>query len=166
MDVFEFFSAEHDLTERKLRNLAENYFNWTREQVFDGIKEACDHIRGHLDKEEELLLEKLQGKGTTTRHLEELAHDKQSLLGEIENLVMVHVDEPGYDEYLKSLHSRFVEHVQRCRRAFDHIKKHADKKQLDEINEELNELIVHSVGYNYIQPQEHQSHPRTYPPHP
>lgn len=165
MDVFEFFSAEHELIERKLRNLAQNYFNWTREQVFDGVKECCDHIRGHLDKEEELLLDKLQRKGITSRLLEELAHDRQSMLDDIENLVMVHVDEPGYDEYLKSLHNRFADHIGHCKRSFDHIKKHGDQKDLERINEELKELIVHSVGYNYIQPHEHQNHPPLHPPH-
>ncbi len=46
MNIFEYFAEEERDIEHKLDALVKNYEVWTREMVFDRVKEVCDEIMG------------------------------------------------------------------------------------------------------------------------
>jgi hypothetical protein len=155
MDIFEYLEAEHSEIELKLKEIINNYPNWSRERVFDAVKVVCDDIRGHLKKQKFLLLDNIVDDVTKIKSLlDECNKDREKIEQEIGQLVMVHVDEPGYDEYLKNLFIVIEQHVTFTQRLYKTIKQVVSSKNLDRVNAQLQEMIHHSVDFNILQPQE------------
>ncbi len=152
MDIFEYLTAETTDIEEKLVELTNNYATWSREKVFDRVKLICDAITGHLKKQEHLLLKNLSPSASTTGILEECQKDRAGVEEEIGQLVMVHVDEPGYAEYLANLLKVIERHITFSKRLYQSLRGHADKVEMKDINSELNDMVLHTTDYNSIQP--------------
>jgi hypothetical protein len=110
MELFEYLKEEDQIIEDKLNDLIKNFQAKTREEIFDSVKVLCDLIRAIVDKKSTLVTAKLSNIGVEAPLKEEAINDRQTLLEEIESLVMVHVDEPGFDDLLKNLHKRYHSH--------------------------------------------------------
>lgn len=151
MNIFEYFDEEERDIEAKLEALNANYEIWTREQVFDKVKEVCDAIMGHLKKQNALLLNNIKGVPALAGMLADAQKDHLKVQDEIGQLVEVHVDEPGYDEYLKNLLVVLEEHIEFSKRLYENIDKSVNPQDLDNLNAQFNNLILHSTDFNALQ---------------
>ncbi len=151
MDIFEYFDEERTDLEAKLKELTDNYSTWTREQVFDRVKLICDGIMAHLKKQQSLLLDNLTPSDKLAKSTQECMIDRQKVEDEIGQLVMVHVDEPAYDEYLSNLLKVLEEHISFSKRFYKQVRDLADPADLTKINTNLKDMILHSAEYNAIQ---------------
>lgn len=151
MDIFSYLAAEHKDIEEKLIELTDNYTTWTREQVFDRVKLICDAIMGHLKKQENLLLNNLTKTEDLQPLLEECQKDRAKVEEEIGQLVMVHVDEPAYEEYLSNLLKVIEEHITFSKKFYRALKEKADAGELTNINNQLKDMVLHTSEYNTIQ---------------
>jgi hypothetical protein len=151
MNVFEYFAEEEQHMEQSLAELIANYEIWSREQVFDAVKVICDSIKGHLKKQSILLLSKLEGSAQRTGLLDEARNDHDRIEEEIGQLVEVHVDEPNYDEYLRNLLKALKQHIAFSKRLYGGVQRSVSKPELDRLNEEFSNVILHSTDFNYLQ---------------
>lgn len=152
MDIFEYFDEEHADIEAKLKEVTENYNSWTREQVFDRVKLICDAIMGHLKKQQNLLLDNLTPSAQLTSLMQDCQKDRFKVEEEIGQLVMVHVDEPAYQEYLSHLLKVIEEHIAFSRGFYQKLRSFAQKSDLNDVNSKLKDMVLHSADYNAIQP--------------
>jgi hypothetical protein len=152
MNIFEYFGEEeHDIDE-KLIDVTANYGAWTREQVFDQVKMICDQIMGHMKKQTMLLLENLdQANPDLAVILQSFKKDHLKVEDEIGQLTQVHVDEPGYDEYLRNLLQVFEEHIRFSQNLYHEITEKAPQGEIVKLNAQFNNVILHSTDFNSLQ---------------
>lgn len=153
MDIFEYLAEEHNDIEEKLIELTDNYETWSREKIFDHVKVVCDAIMGHLKKQQNILLNNLAQTPDLTALLKDASADRRKVEDEIGQLVMVHVDEPGYQEYLSNLLRVIEEHIQFSKSFYANLKQNANPAELKKINDSLKEMVLHTSEYNAIQTQ-------------
>jgi hypothetical protein len=150
MNVLEYFRDEHAVIEKELDSLLQHYSGWTREQVFDEVKLLCDAINGHLKKEEELLLLNIADNSALQEELNTSKADRVRVKDEIGQLISVHVDEPGFPEFLRNLQEKFTEHSKFCEALCNSIETHAKKSELAHIDSQLQHILVSAAGYNNL----------------
>lgn len=153
MDIFEYLVEEHKDIEEKLIELTDNYTVWSREQVFDRVKVVCDAIIGHLKKQENILLNNLTKTADLMPLLKECQVDRAKVEEEIGQLVMVHVDEPGYEEYLSNLLAVIEEHIKFSKVFYAKLQSNANPAEIKKINADLKDMVLHTSEYNAIQTQ-------------
>ncbi len=153
MDIFEYLAEEHNDIEEKLIELTDNYETWSREKIFDHVKVVCDAIMGHLKKQQNILLNNLTQSTDIAPYLKDAQADRKKVEDEIGQLVMVHVDEPGYQEYLSNLLKVIEAHISFSKSFYGTLKEHANPAELKKINDSLKEMVLHTSEYNAIQTQ-------------
>jgi len=152
MNIFDYFAEEETDIENKLAELTKNYEVWTREHVFDRVKEVCDAIMGHLKKQSLLLLNNITGGSAELRALfAEAQKDHMKVQEEIGQLVEVHVDEPNYDEYLRNLLNVLQEHIVFSKRLYAGVQENMSKQELDNLNAQFSNMILHATDFNTLQ---------------
>jgi hypothetical protein len=153
MDIFAFLEEEVIDIEKKLNELRDHYSDWSREHVFDRVKLICDAIGAHIKKEKSLLVDNVDVTSSEiTTLMTEYNKDRAELTEEVGQLVMVHVDEPEYQECLAKLLKVVEEHVAFSRKFYAKLKEHMTQSQLDLSNQQLSDVVHHSVDFNTIQP--------------
>jgi len=152
MNIFEYFAEEESDIERKLHELTKNYEMWTREQVFDRVKEVCDAIMGHLKKQSLLILQNFTPGTEELRNLFREAQEDHMLVNEeIGQLVEVHVDEPNYDEGLRNLLAVVEKHVAFSKRLYSGLQANLSKQDLDNLNAQFSNMVLHATDFNTLQ---------------
>jgi hypothetical protein len=150
-DIFSYLKEEEDLAESGLKELVDGFREKTREEVFDEVKLDCDRLRGYLKKQSALLLDHLKDQGGITAQLKDTVKERDELFADMDNLVMVHVDEPGYQEYLANLLQRSKNYFYASETLYGKLKEVLPKQNLYEINENLRVVIHSDVGFNSLQ---------------
>lgn len=153
MDIFEYLTEEHNDIEEKLIELTDNYDTWSREKIFDRVKVVCDAIMGHLKKQENILLNNLTKTSDLVPLMQSAQVDRAKVEEEIGQLVMVHVDEPAYEEYLSNLLRVIEEHIAFSKSFYAQLKDQANPNELVKINQSLKDMVLHTAEYNAIQTQ-------------
>jgi hypothetical protein len=110
MELFKYLKEEDQMLTGKLETLIADFPDDTREKVFDSVKAICDAIRASVDKKSTLITAHLGDSSQESALKEEAIKDRVIVLEEIESLVMVHVDEPGFRDILRSLLKRYQSH--------------------------------------------------------
>ena len=151
MDIFSYFEDETRDIEKRLDDVVRNYKNYSTGLVFDKVKVICDSIMAHLKKQENLLLANIDKNEKIDSMLPDLQKDRARIEEEIGQLVMIHVNEPEYDKQLASLLEVVRQHIDFSRSFYDCLKETVSKEQLDKVNDQLNQLVLHSVDYNSLQ---------------
>jgi cell division septum initiation protein DivIVA len=150
MDIFEYLRDEERLILDKLQDLVHNFGTKSRETVFDDVKLMCDKLRGYSRKQTVLLLDKIEGKNDQyATELKETEKQRNKLSEELDNMLMVHVDEPGYKEYL----SNILRYMQTYAEASDSLYRALERAKPPEIGIIDNNLqtAIHSdVGFNSL----------------
>lgn len=151
MDIFSYFDDEtHDI-EKKLDDVVKNYQHYSTELVFDKVKVICDSIMAHLKKQENLLLANIDKNEKIDPVLTECQTDRAKVEEEIGQLVMIHVNEPQYDEQLAKLLKVIRQHIDFSRSFYARLKESVPEAQIEKVNDQLNQLVLHSVDYNTLQ---------------
>ena len=151
MDIFSYFDEEILDIEKKLTDVTANYKSYTTEQVFDKVKVVCDSIMAHLKKQDSLLLSNIDKTPEIEGLMVGCQKDRAKIEEEIGQLVMVHVNEPEYDDYLANLLKVIEEHMTFSRTFYKNLKQHVSESQLAKINEQLTQMLLHSTDFNTLQ---------------
>lgn len=150
MDIFDYLKEEQDMVRKSLKELVDDFSETTREKLFDDVKAALDKLRGYCKKQSVLLVDEIGNlKGPANFQATKLKRNK--LLEDLDNLVMVHVDEPGYKEYLMHLLSFAEEYFDASARLYEELEDRLPKELHDKINENLQTVIHSDVGFNSLQ---------------
>jgi hypothetical protein len=154
MNIFKYLEEEEDITESKLAELVKNFTQETREEIFDGVKLICDLLRGHGEKQTSLLLAKIpkqDAKNGCQALIEETVKARDLVTSEIGNLVMVHVDEPGYKEYLANLLRCAQNYFKKSKSLYARLPTILSPELIKSIDEDLTMTIHSDVGFNTLQ---------------
>jgi len=155
-DVFNYLKEEQALTIANLSELVQNFSDKNREEVFDEVKLVCDQLRGYLKKQSVLLIDELENKNEKgySSLLKETKKMQDQLFDDLETIVMVHVDEPGYGSYLSNLLKHAEDYFAASQKLFVKLRETLPEPTLNKVNEKLATIIHSDVGFNSIQTPE------------
>ncbi|MBX9772151.1 MAG: hypothetical protein K2X29_12315 [Candidatus Obscuribacterales bacterium] len=117
MNVFHYLTEDHSAIAKRLEETTENYSKWTRDRIFEESKNILQAIKDHF-KKEHLLVNNLKDESGMHQVLSTLNKQEKELNSQIDNLIMIHVDEPGFEQGLESIAGRFDEHSRFCGKTF------------------------------------------------
>lgn len=143
MNVFEYLKNDEEHILSSLEQLTEHYPDWSMDRVFEGIKQAIDSLQKHIHKKESMVLANVHAR----EKIEDLIakfEDKKTAIDEIvENLVMIHVDEPGFEQQMTRLTKYFKEFSRFSQEElYPAILKVATKDELRRMNEQLETMVL------------------------
>lgn len=137
MNVFHYLSEDHDAIKQRLSDTTENYANWTRDRVFEESKNILQAIKDHF-KKEHLLVNNLKDESGMHQVLSTLDTQEKELNSQIDNLTMIHVDEPGFEQGLETIAGRFDEHCRFCGKTFfRRVKEKLSARDLRQVQNQL-----------------------------
>jgi hypothetical protein len=153
INTFDYLDEEANLIEGKLADLLLQMNEKSREQVFDDVKLICDNLQGYCQKQAGLLLDNIITDKQTeySSELEATLKSRDKLITDLGDLVMVHVDEPGYRAYLEGLFDRARTYFGSSRSLYKKLKESLPIDLLNRIDSELTNIIHNDVGYNALQ---------------
>lgn len=149
--VFKYLKEEQAFVLSNLQELVQNFRDKSREEVFDDVKLICDKLRGYFKKQSTLVFDELENENEYTGYIKKAKKTHDRLFDDLENLVMVHVDEPGYRSYLANLLKDCEMYFSASDELFDKLAGSLPKQVLKRINEKLTNIIHSDVGFNAIQ---------------
>lgn len=124
---------------KSLSMTAENYADWSQDQVFESTKKVLDGVRMHLEKET-IVLSNLKNNDGLEDYLKEVATQELKLNDEIDNLVMIHVDEPGFEQGLESISAKFQQYCNFCAtKLHPSVKQKLTDADLEHISQQLDQ---------------------------
>lgn len=144
MDVIEFLREEALHIRKLLQRLLTNCRFWTRDEVFDRVREVCDATMVHLEKQRHLLLEHVAEHQSMNNELHQTQKEISSVEDELGRLVEVHVDEPEYESCLNALLNRLVQHARVSEDLYDVVRKTLGNEEMAAINEGFKSHIFQS----------------------
>lgn len=142
MNVFDFLLTNEAHLAHRLTNTAKHYSDWTLDRVFEETKRVLDGLKCNFKKENALI--------STIRHvedmedvIEEAEQHRKDIRSAADNLCMIHVDEPGFEQGLEDLASKFEQHRMFCENIlFPLLEEHADPDELQRIADQLDALVL------------------------
>jgi hypothetical protein len=142
MDAFDYLAADETRLSEKMNETYSQYSEWPRDRVFEETKYNLEGLRNLFHKEA-LLTQNLKDESGMQDMLAKFDKQREDILSEADNLVMIHVDEPGFEDGLESIADKFREHVEYCQNTFypsvlDRLSPEDRKK----INEQLEQKIL------------------------
>lgn len=143
MNPFDLLEREEQAIINQVDLLISNYATWSMDEVFANVKAAIDLIRNHIHRKENLVLGKVQ----SNKGLEDIVKRFYELRTEIDetidNLVMIHVDEPGFEQLLEKLATQFKNVVRLSQEElFPAVERAASQDEIQEINTQLTRLLA------------------------
>jgi hypothetical protein len=113
MNIFKYLKEDGASIAKRLEETCENYSEWTMDRVFEETKRDLDAINSHFQKTSLLVNNLKKAKAIDGILAEE--KDRQDVIKmDIDNLVMIHVDEPGFEQALETIRDKFENYLEFC----------------------------------------------------
>jgi transcriptional regulator with XRE-family HTH domain len=142
IDVFEYLKQDGAHIAERLNTTVNQYSEWPRDRFFEETKRTLEAVRGYFSKES-LLSNNLKDTQGTEAIVEEAEKQRGNIQADIENLVMVHVDEPGFDQMLGSIADKMNQHCDFCEEEFfPAMKEHLSADDIKHVKEQLDQEIL------------------------
>jgi hypothetical protein len=142
-DIFQYFRDDDKNIEEKLVKLIEQYPNWSFDQVLEESQKIFAAIKDHYHKKEPVLIKHLGHIKNLRANLKEFCKQRDAIDNEIENLVMIHVNEPVYKRSLQALLLRTRENRKFCDEVFyPQLREQLSDKQLNYITNQLKSQVL------------------------
>ena len=142
MEIFKYLVEDNASIAQRLTETAKNYSVWTQEQVFEEAKKAFSSIKEHFSSES--ILENNLKNGTAVQSiLTEVSKLKKEITAEVEQIVEIHVDEPGFEQSLETIAAKFTQYSQFCKEKFyPAIQKVLSVDELKYINKQMEQKVL------------------------
>lgn len=142
MDVFKFLLANEEILAQRLSSTAANYSEWTQDRVFEETKRVLEGLKANFDKEK-ALLNTVHGTAGVESVVAEAEQQRKDMQADAENLVMLHVDEPGFEQGLETLSSKFEKHRDFCEKTlFPKLKELVSEADLNRVSDQLDAVVL------------------------
>lgn len=113
MNIFEYFRDDDKRIKKMAAEIAEHYADWPQDRVFESVKRLIESVEKHIERTESLLLSHFNEHDPAMDEVTNKWKQKRTEIEElIDGLVMVHVDEPGFEDTLIRL-SKLIENLAR-----------------------------------------------------
>ena len=142
MDIFSNLESENANIAQRLSETAKNYSQWARDRIFEEVKKDFALIKEHFAKDS-TLENNLKNSNPVKTLLSEASRQRKEITAEIEQIVEIHVDEPGFEQALESIAEKFSQYGKYCKEQFyPAMKKILSADELKHIQEQLEQKIV------------------------
>jgi len=115
MNIFNYLKSDEKHLKEQLWDVTNNYPEWTQERVFEAVKNAIDSIHAHINKKNDMVLNVVKGRGRMTEVMAKWEEQTGNINELINSLIMIHVDEPGFESLLIKL-SQMIDNLIRFSR--------------------------------------------------
>jgi hypothetical protein len=143
MNIFNYLKTDEDHLKAQMWDVTNNYPEWTQDRVFESVKNVIDSIHAHVKKNNELLLSNIRDRASISDVLAKWEEQTAAIDESINSLIMIHVDEPGFEQLLIKL-SKMVENlISFCRdELYPAIKSVATDAEIERANKHLDSLVL------------------------
>lgn len=143
INPFDLLEREEQAIVDQIDLLIKNYATWSMDEVFANVKAAIDLIRKHIHQKENLVLARVQSKSGLEDIVKRFYQLRTEIDETIDNLVMIHVDEPGFEQLLEKLGQQFKNVVRFSQEEmFPAIERSASQDEIREINTQLTRMLA------------------------
>ncbi len=113
MNIFEYFRDDDKRVKAMAHEIVEHYADWPQDRVFESVKKLIEVVEKHMHRVETLLLTRFNENDPEMESvMARWSTKKLEIKDCIDGLVMVHVDEPGFEDTLMRL-SKLIENLAR-----------------------------------------------------
>jgi len=142
MDVFNYLEDDKSSIIQRLNETAKNYSVWTRDRVFEEAKNDFTSIKKHFARET-LLENNLKNSVPVQNLLSAVSKLRDEITAEVEQIVEIHVDEPGFEQSLETIAKKFSQYAQYCKeKYYPDLKKILSADELKYIQKQLEQNIL------------------------
>ncbi len=113
MNIFEYFRDDDKRVKAMASEIVEHYADWPQDRVFESVKKLIEVVEKHMHRVETLLLTRFNENDPEMESvMARWSTKKLEIKDCIDGLIMVHVDEPGFEDTLMRL-SKLIENLAR-----------------------------------------------------
>lgn len=113
MNIFEYFRDDDKRVKALAAEIVEHYADWPQDRVFESVKRLIEGVQKHISRVETLLLTRFNENDTEMESVMARWNTKKAEIKElIDGLIMIHVDEPGFEDTLMRL-SKLIDNLAR-----------------------------------------------------
>lgn len=142
MDAFDVLSRDSAIIAERLKETAANYSEWHFDRVFESTKKSLESIKQHFNKEK-LLVNNLKDQDKAKELVDKFTNQEKSINSEIESIVMLHVDEPGFEQELETISAKFEDHRNFCDKEFyPRLEGMLTPEDMKKIDQQLEQIIL------------------------
>jgi hypothetical protein len=141
MDVFNYLDEDNKKIAETLRQIVQNYSGWAFERVFEEAKKVFESIKNHFAKDT-LLENNMKNPKQLENLLSEVAQKRKDITADIEQIVEIHVDEPGFEQSLETIANKYDQYHQYCKdKLYPKMKESLSPDEKKHIEEQLEQKI-------------------------
>ncbi|HEY9713901.1 MAG TPA: hypothetical protein V6C72_10550 [Chroococcales cyanobacterium] len=141
-NVFDYLNNDMSNIVQRLDATASHYADWPRDRIFEQTKKELAALKIHFSKEA-LLEQNLKNPNGTQGLIDKARKQREVIAKEVEDLVMIHVDEPGFEQGLESITEKLGEHMNFCAATFfPSLKEHLTNDDMQHIGEQLDQMVL------------------------
>ncbi|MDX2107488.1 MAG: hypothetical protein SFY67_13890 [Candidatus Melainabacteria bacterium] len=136
MNIFEYFRDDDKRVKAMAAEIVEHYADWPQDRVFESVKRLIEAVEKHMHRIETLLLTRFNEHDPEMESvMARWSTKKLEIKDVIDGLVMVHVDEPGFEDTLMRL-SKLIENLARFDKEelYPKVQEFATEKDLQAMN--------------------------------
>lgn len=143
MNIFNYLKTDEDHLKELMWDVTNNYPEWTQDRVFESVKNVIDSVHAHIKKKNELLLSNVRGHETISDVLAKWDEQTTNIDETINSLIMIHVDEPGFESLLIKL-SKMVDNLISFSRdeLYPAVRSVASEDELKRMDKHLDSLVL------------------------
>lgn len=114
MDVFKYLIDDGDAIAHRLNETVAEFAQWPQDRLFEETKKAFASLEGHCDKER-MIVNNINNSENVVPLSETAEAQIKAMKADIDSIIMIHIDEPGFLNALKALATKLNEHVAFCK---------------------------------------------------
>lgn len=143
MNIFTYLKTDEDHLKETMWDVTNNYPEWTQDRVFESVKNIIDSIHAHIKKNNELLLSNVRDREGLTDVLSKWDEQTENINETINSLIMIHVDEPGFEQLLIRLSKMVDNLIALCRdELYPAVRNVATEEEIKRMNKHLDSLVL------------------------
>lgn len=137
MSPFDLLKDDAAQVKERMDATIKNYSVWNMDHVFESTKKCFEGIRRYI-RRKNVLVSSIVANPDILKAAEQTKKSESELISDIENLVMIHIDEPGFEIVLEKVVNEFHQYCNLCETdLFPRIGPQLSQQDLHDLNLEL-----------------------------
>ena len=142
MDIFSLLEDDGARIAQRLTETGKNYSTWTRDRIFEEAKNLFQAIKDHFSKLA-ILENNLKNPEGLKDILSQVNTKRDSITADVEQIVEIHVDEPGFEQAFEQIAKKFTQFAQYNKETFfPAIKKNLSEDDLKHIQQQIDQKVL------------------------
>lgn len=142
MDIFTFLEDDGNHIAERLKEAGANYSTWTMDRFFEESKNCFQAMKEHFSKVA-ILENNLKNPTGIKDLLIKLNTQRDSIKADIDQIVEIHVDEPGFEKSFEQISQKFSDFVWFSKeKFFPAIQKNLSAEDLKHIRQQIDQKVL------------------------